>query len=89
MNDEFDESETVHIVGDDTETSRFFEKMMKDLSVLDRIPKGSTIEIVPNESGARNPECARAISRRAVSSVEFGDQTIYILDVPPEDHAAD
>lgn len=89
MNDEFDESEMVQIVGNDDESSRFFEKMMKDLSILERIPEGSTIEIVSNDPEARNAERAAAARRRAISSVEFGDQTIYILDVPSKDHAAD
>lgn len=89
MNDEFDESETICIVGNDDESSRFFEKMMKDLSILERIPKGSTIEIVSNDPEAQSAERVARAHRRAIGSVEFGDQTIYILDVPTKDHAAD
>lgn len=82
MKDEFDENETIHITGDSAESTRFFEKMLKDLSIMERIPPGSTIEIVSNHPGDRDAGRVATLRERAVSSIEFGDQTIYILDVP-------
>ena len=89
MKHEFDEHEAIHITGDSSESTRFFEKMMKDLSIAERIPPGSTIEIVSNNPGAQASDRLAALRQHAIESIEVGDQTVYILAVPAKDHAAD
>lgn len=89
MKHEFDEHEAIHIIGDSSETTRFFEMMMKDLSIAERIPPGSTIEIVSNKPEEQASGPSAALRQHAIESIEVGDQTVYILAVRAKDHAAD
>lgn len=90
MDDDFNEQETIDITGNSADALPFFQNILDDASILERIPKGATITILPTHPGEQRAAAQQAtVAVRSLSSFEVGDQTVYILAVRAEDHAAD
>ena len=90
MSDEFDEEDAIRIASDSAGALPFFQRILDDPSILDRIPRGGTITILPTPPDGQRAAAQQATSAgRAVSAFEVGDQTVSILDVPAKDYAAD
>lgn len=88
MENEWNDDEAIHITGDSADELLFFQKIMDDPSIMERIPKGATIRIVETLWGEHD-RTQHLATAQAIDSFEVGDQTIYILAVPAKDHAAD
>lgn len=90
MHDQGNDDEDVQITSDSADALPFFQNILDDASILERIPKGATITILPTQPGEQSAAARQArVAARSISSFEVGDQTVYILAVPAKDHAAD
>lgn len=88
MKYEFNDEEAIHIAHDGNQVLRFFQKIFDDPCIMERIPKGATIDIVPSQPGEQDAEHAAEAAEHAITSVEVGDLTVYILDLPAERNVA-
>lgn len=88
MHNEWNDDEAIHITSDSADALPFFQKIIDDPSIMERIPKGATIRIVEAQCGEHDTAREETASR-ATDWFEVGDQTVYILDLKAKDHAAD